>query len=197
MELGVGEALVSFLDEHGRPGGRRARHGAAAILAHRPDDAEERRAAIADSPIAGHYEKAVDRESAYEKLRGKAPPAPESEVGAGATPTATANPAAEAPAEGGGLLGGHRRRARCGMLGGGGAQWRAHAANRGRGGGEQHRARHRFLAGARDRARRARLDHGWPAPVGLCPGGDCRHPVGMRSGGAPLPVGVLARPSPL
>ncbi|MBK7015770.1 MAG: DUF853 family protein [Sulfuritalea sp.] len=117
-ELGVGEALVSFLDEHGRPGIVERAMVLPPSSRIGPLSAEERRAAIADSPIAGHYEKAVDRESAYEKLRGKAPPAPESEVGAGATPTATANPAAEAPAEGGGLLGGLGD-ALGGMLGGG------------------------------------------------------------------------------
>ncbi len=115
-ELGVGEALVSFLDEHGRPGVVERAMVLPPSSRIGPLTAEERRVAIADSPIAGHYEKAVDRESAYEKLRGKAQP--ESEVGAGATPTAAANPASSAPAEGGGLLGGIGD-ALGGMLGGG------------------------------------------------------------------------------
>jgi DNA helicase HerA-like ATPase len=37
-----------------------------------PISADERRKAIAASSVAGFYEKAVDRESAYEKLRGRA-----------------------------------------------------------------------------------------------------------------------------
>ena len=36
-----------------------------------PITADERRKAIAGSSIAGHYEKAVDRESAYERLKGR------------------------------------------------------------------------------------------------------------------------------
>jgi hypothetical protein len=37
-----------------------------------PLSAEERRAGIAASPIAEHYEKVLDRESAYERLQGAA-----------------------------------------------------------------------------------------------------------------------------
>jgi DNA helicase HerA-like ATPase len=79
-ELGVGEALVSLLDEHGRPGVvERAK-----IFPPRskigPISAEERREIVKRSVLYGHYEQAVDRESAYEKLRGraetKAAPAP-------------------------------------------------------------------------------------------------------------------------
>jgi DNA double-strand break repair helicase HerA and related ATPase len=79
-ELGVGEALVSLLDEHGRPGVvERAK-----IFPPRskigPISADERREIVKRSVLYGHYEQAVDRESAYEKLRGraetKAAPAP-------------------------------------------------------------------------------------------------------------------------
>ncbi|KFC93783.1 helicase HerA-like C-terminal domain-containing protein [Leminorella grimontii] len=67
-ELGVGEALVSFLDEKGRPNvvergfviAPRSRMGALS------DD--ERNALINHSPLYGRYEEAIDRESAYEKL---------------------------------------------------------------------------------------------------------------------------------
>jgi DNA helicase HerA-like ATPase len=70
LELGVGEALVSTLDEKGTPGMvERAwmlppgsQIGALA--------ADERRAVIASSIVAGVYEKAVDRESAFERLQG-------------------------------------------------------------------------------------------------------------------------------
>jgi hypothetical protein len=95
-ELGVGEALVSFLDEQGRP--TMVERGMVLPPASRigPLSTEERRAAIADSPIAGHYEKVLDRESAYEKLQG----GPAAKVGAGET----AAPGAEAT--GGGFFGG-------------------------------------------------------------------------------------------
>ena len=71
-ELGVGEALVSFLDEKGRPNIVERAYvlpPASRIGAITP---EERQAIIAASPVAGIYEKAVDRESAYEKLKGRA-----------------------------------------------------------------------------------------------------------------------------
>ena len=71
-ELGVGEALVSFLDEKGRPGMvERAwvLPPASRIGAITPD---ERKAVIAASPVKGVYDQAVDRESAYEKLAGRA-----------------------------------------------------------------------------------------------------------------------------
>lgn len=68
-EMGVGEALVSFLDEKGVPGiVERAfvlpPHGQ--IGAINPD---QRRQMMQASPVAGHYEKTVDRESAYEDLK--------------------------------------------------------------------------------------------------------------------------------
>lgn len=70
--LGVGEALVSLLGEQGVPGvveqaliaPPRSRIG--------PATPEERRLALARSPVAGRYETAVDRESAYEKLAARA-----------------------------------------------------------------------------------------------------------------------------
>ena len=97
-ELGVGEALVSFLDEQGRP--TMVERGFVLAPGSRigPMTAEERTAAIAASPIAGHYEKAVDRESAYEKLKGV------SAQKVGDSDTAT-TPAAEAGSSGGGMFG--------------------------------------------------------------------------------------------
>jgi hypothetical protein len=67
-ELAVGEALVSFLDDKGTPAVvERAwiLPPASRIGAITP---EERQAVIAASVIRGHYEQAVDRDSAYEKL---------------------------------------------------------------------------------------------------------------------------------
>ena len=68
-ELAVGEALVSLLDEHGVPAVvERAWIRPPASQIGPVSDAE--RAAIARaSVLAGHYETAVDRESAYEKLK--------------------------------------------------------------------------------------------------------------------------------
>lgn len=71
-ELEVGEALVSFLDEKGTPG----------IVARAmicpphsqigPVTLEQRAQLIKTSIVAGVYEDAVDRESAYELLKGRA-----------------------------------------------------------------------------------------------------------------------------
>ncbi len=71
-ELGVGEALVSMLDDEGKPG----IVDRAKILPPRSQvgaiTAEQRKQIIGSSIVAGHYEKAVDRESAYEKLQARA-----------------------------------------------------------------------------------------------------------------------------
>jgi hypothetical protein len=70
-ELGVGEALVSLLDEQGRPGITERAFvipPGSRVGALTPD---ERAKLIAASPLAGHYEQAVDRESAYERLKAR------------------------------------------------------------------------------------------------------------------------------
>jgi DNA helicase HerA-like ATPase len=77
-ELGVGEALISFLDEKGRP--NIVQRGfivppASQIGAITPD---QRKSVIANSIVAGVYEKAIDRESAYEKIKGRVAPKAES-----------------------------------------------------------------------------------------------------------------------
>jgi len=71
-ELGVGEALVSLLDEKGRPGVTERAFIVPPGSQLGPLSAAERQQLIAASPIAGHYEKLVDRESAYEKLKARA-----------------------------------------------------------------------------------------------------------------------------
>lgn len=71
-ELGVGEALVSMLDEKGRP---TVVERAFILPPHGqigPIDAATRAAIMKNSLLAGHYEKAVDRESAYEILKARA-----------------------------------------------------------------------------------------------------------------------------
>lgn len=71
-ELGVGEALVSFLDDKGRPNivERAFILPPASQIGPIADD--ERKQLIATSIVAGAYETALDRESAYEMLKGRA-----------------------------------------------------------------------------------------------------------------------------
>ncbi|NMG70052.1 helicase HerA-like C-terminal domain-containing protein [Parazoarcus communis] len=88
-ELGVGEALVSFLDEKGRPEVVERAFVVAPASRLGPLTDAERRAAIQASVLFGHYEAAVDRESAYEMLRAQsearmAQPAQVSPASAGA-----------------------------------------------------------------------------------------------------------------
>jgi hypothetical protein len=71
-ELEVGEALVSVLDPKGAP----TVVERAFVLPPRsrltPLSPEERAQVIGESVLKGHYERVVDRESAYEKLKEKA-----------------------------------------------------------------------------------------------------------------------------
>jgi DNA helicase HerA-like ATPase len=72
-ELGVGEALVSFLNDKGQPNvvDRALIYPPQSRLA--PLSTDEREQVIKESAVAGHYEKALDRESAYEMLQKRAP----------------------------------------------------------------------------------------------------------------------------
>ena len=71
-EVGVGEALVSFLDEKGRPNvvDRALIYPPQSQLP--PLSAAQRDGIVKQSTIYGHYEKLVDRESAYEMLKARA-----------------------------------------------------------------------------------------------------------------------------
>ena len=75
LELAVGEALISFLDEKGTPG----MVDRALVCPPRsqigPITPAQRQQLIHDSMVAGVYENAVDRESAYERLQSRVPPA--------------------------------------------------------------------------------------------------------------------------
>ena len=71
-ELGVGEALVSCLDEHGRPGIVERALIVPPQAQIGPINESERQAIIRGSLLSGHYEKAIDRESAYEILKARA-----------------------------------------------------------------------------------------------------------------------------
>jgi DNA helicase HerA-like ATPase len=72
LELGVGEGLVSFLDEKGTP----AVVERALVCPPRsqigPITPEQRQQIMRDSLVAGVYENIVDRESAYELLKARA-----------------------------------------------------------------------------------------------------------------------------
>ena len=71
-ELGVGEALISFLDEKGRP----SIVERSIILPPRsqigPVLLEKRKEELYKSPFRGKYEQAIDRESAYEYMQKRA-----------------------------------------------------------------------------------------------------------------------------
>ena len=129
-ELGVGEALISFLDDQGRPNVVERAFIFPPASRIGPLTAAERQAMIQASPLLATYGQAVDRVSAYEILRGGsatketakpaapgaiAPPpvAPDPNAwgnSAGAPPPAPApQPRQSAPTtqeSGGGLLGG-------------------------------------------------------------------------------------------
>jgi DNA double-strand break repair helicase HerA and related ATPase len=91
MELGKGEALVSFLEDGGTPTmvervmirPQTARIG--------PITPEERKAIMSKSPVKGKYDTAIDAESAYEMLQKRV--------------AGTAAPADGADGGGGGVLG--------------------------------------------------------------------------------------------
>jgi uncharacterized protein len=103
-ELAVGEALLSLLDAKGRPSVTERAFVLPPGSQLGPITPEQRKALIADSIVAGVYDKTVDRDSAYEQLKERteaaqaaAPPIKGSAAGKGAAPAA---------AESGGVLGG-------------------------------------------------------------------------------------------
>ena len=103
-ELAVGEALVSFLDEQGRPSITERVYVLPPGSQIGPINAAQRQALLAGSLVAGVYEQTVDRDSAYEKLKGRA----QQSVEAAAeirqtTPTAATSKDTDSD---GGLLGG-------------------------------------------------------------------------------------------
>jgi DNA helicase HerA-like ATPase len=114
-ELAVGEALVSLLDEKGRPSVTQRVYVVPPGSQIGPITPEQRKALIAGSLVAGAYEKTIDRESAYEKLKGRAAASPtaaeasRNPSGTPIPPTGTASlpggPAAQSNTDGG-LLGG-------------------------------------------------------------------------------------------
>jgi len=106
-ELGVGEALVSFLDAKGRPSITERVFVLPPGSQIGPITPTQRAALIANSLVAGVYEKAIDRESAYEKLKGRSASAPgESPSPSQAGSRQSAPPDAPTTDDGGGLMGG-------------------------------------------------------------------------------------------
>jgi len=106
-ELGVGEALVSFLDSKGRPSITERVFVLPPGSQIGPITPQQREALIANSLVAGVYEKAIDRESAYEKLKGRSARAPDESPSASQSGSRQSAPAgAPADDEGGGLMGG-------------------------------------------------------------------------------------------
>ncbi|HEX5684055.1 MAG TPA: DUF853 domain-containing protein [Ideonella sp.] len=111
-ELAVGEALISFLDEKGRPSITQRVYVLPPGSQIGPIAPAQRQALLQNSLVAGVYEKTVDRESAYEELKGRAVASAdtaqsmseEAERAARQSPAPTST-AGQAPA-GGGLWGG-------------------------------------------------------------------------------------------
>ena len=89
-ELAVGEALVSLLDEKGRPTPTERTYVIPPGSQIGPITAEQRKALMASSIVAGVYQKTVDRESAYEKIKARAAAEPAATSSGGKGPTATA-----------------------------------------------------------------------------------------------------------
>ncbi len=114
-ELAVGEALVSFLDAKGRPSITERVFVLPPGSQIGPITPAQRQALIDGSLVAGTYEKTIDRESAYEKIKGRAVVGAdaaqsmqqEAEVAVRGGGANTPTPTASAPAQqGGGLFGG-------------------------------------------------------------------------------------------
>ena len=81
-ELGVGEALVSFLDEKGTPTPVERAFVCPPHSQIGRITAEQRQQLVGSSLVAGVYEKSVDRESAYERLKNRAQQQPAPTPGA-------------------------------------------------------------------------------------------------------------------
>ncbi len=126
-ELAVGEALVSLLDEKGRPGITERVYVLPPASQIGPISPAQRKALLDNSIVAGVYEKTVDRASAYEALKGHAQDRLAQEpvsTAAGASRAPNGGPApgqpTAAPERGildslGDMLGGGARRTRAGV----------------------------------------------------------------------------------
>ncbi|MCB1997071.1 MAG: DUF853 family protein, partial [Rhodoferax sp.] len=100
-ELGVGEALISFLDAKGRPGVTERVFVLPPGSQIGPITPAQRQALINGSLVAGRYEQTEDRESAYEKIKARVAATPTAAEAGGAAKQAPAGAAA-----GGGMMDG-------------------------------------------------------------------------------------------
>jgi hypothetical protein len=103
-ELGVGEALVSFLDAKGRSGVVERAFIVPPQGQLGPITDAQRRQLMQTSLVAGVYDQTVDRESAHEILKARAEQAAQA-AAAEAEAKQQAKAAAKPPANGGGLGG--------------------------------------------------------------------------------------------
>ncbi|MCQ8897753.1 DUF853 domain-containing protein [Limnobacter humi] len=102
-ELGVGEALVSFLDAKGTPSPTRRAWIYPPASQFGPATPDQCKTLIAESMVAGVYEQAVDRESAFERLRDRAV----NKAGSRDEPVTASTPQPQTTAgDGGGSFGG-------------------------------------------------------------------------------------------
>jgi DNA helicase HerA-like ATPase len=101
-ELAVGEALVSFLDAKGRPCETERVFVQLPGSQLGPISPEQRQALLQSSLVAGVYEQAQDRESAFEKIKGQSAAATGGATSSGALPGQNQ---AQAEAQSGGLMG--------------------------------------------------------------------------------------------
>jgi DNA helicase HerA-like ATPase len=99
-ELAVGEALVSFLDAKGRPCETERVFVLPPGSQLGPITPAQRQALVQGSLVAGVYEQTLDRESAYERIKGQ------TQASGPANATPLPGQAAAQPANGGGLMGG-------------------------------------------------------------------------------------------
>jgi DNA helicase HerA-like ATPase len=99
-ELAVGEALVSMLDDKGRPCETERVYVMPPGSQIGPITAAQRQSLMSNSLVAGVYETVVDRESAYEKIQGRTQAVAKAGIGRGQAGTSAESPAS------GGLLGG-------------------------------------------------------------------------------------------
>ena len=98
-ELEVGEALISLLDVKGRPSVTERVFVLPPGSQIGPITPEQRQSLVAGSLVAGVYEKTVDRESAYEKLQGRA-------EASAVTASKIPNGGAAGSSDSGGIMGG-------------------------------------------------------------------------------------------
>ena len=101
-ELAVGEALISFLDAKGRPSVTERVFVLPPGSQIGPISPEQRQALLKGSLVAGTYEKTVDRESAYEKLKGRAVASSDAGSAADTSPAPAGGNTMGAPIAGGG-----------------------------------------------------------------------------------------------